>query len=115
MAYILDDMVAAQTELDQAQRRADDYDGNNPNKHRASLDLARLELQLIISDLQQRNIIPKPEPTEKQRLSQALDNKFPNARKTRTSFLGRACATGVELPSEKGSSPVTELRASACR
>ena len=80
MTYTVDDMVAAQAELDQAQQRVDDYDGNNPNKHRASLDRARLKLQLVVSDLQRRGIIPKPEPTAKQRLSQILDEKFPNAR-----------------------------------
>jgi hypothetical protein len=80
MTYTIDDMVAAQAEFDRAQQRVDDYDGNNPNKHRASLDLARLNLHLIVSDLQQHGVIPKPEPTEKQRLSRALDDKFPNAR-----------------------------------
>jgi hypothetical protein len=80
MAYTISDMVSAQAELDSAQRRADDYDGNNPDKHRASLDLARLKLQLIVSDLQRRGIVPKPEPTEERRLSQTLDEKFPNAR-----------------------------------
>jgi hypothetical protein len=80
MPYTVDDMVAAQAELDHARRRFDDYDGNNPNKHRASLDVARLKLQIIISDLQLRGVIPKPEPTEQQRLKQALDDKFPDAR-----------------------------------
>jgi hypothetical protein len=79
MPYTLDDMAAAQAELDDAQRRFDDYEGNNPNKHRAALRPARLRLDLIVSDLRQRGIIPTPEPTAKQRLDQALNKAFPNA------------------------------------
>jgi hypothetical protein len=42
-------MAAARAELDDAQRRFDDYDGNNPNKHRAALRSARLRLDVIVS------------------------------------------------------------------
>jgi hypothetical protein len=78
--YTLEHMAAAQAELDTAQRRFDNYDGNNPNKHRADLRRARLKLDLIVSDLQRQGVIPKPETTDKQRLEQQLDRLFPNAR-----------------------------------
>jgi hypothetical protein len=65
MPYTLDDMAAAQAELDDAQRRFDDYGGNNPNKHRAALSPARLRLDLIVSDLRQRGISRRrPEATQ---------------------------------------------------
>jgi hypothetical protein len=80
MVYTLDDMATAQAELDDAQRRFDDYEGNNPNKHRAAVRQAQLKLDVIVSDLQRRGVIPKPEMTEKRRLEQTLDQNFPNAR-----------------------------------
>ena len=80
--YTVADMTAAQAYLDTAQRRFDDYDGNNPNKHRADLQRARRTLDAITSDLRRRDIIPTPpppEPTPKQKLNQTLDQTFPNA------------------------------------
>jgi hypothetical protein len=48
---------------------------NNPNRGRADLQRARSTLDVIVSDLRQRGIIP----TAKQRLDQALNKAFPNA------------------------------------
>jgi hypothetical protein len=52
---------------------------NNPNRGRAGLQHARLTLSVIVSDLQARGILPKPEPTAKQLLEKALDTALPNA------------------------------------
>lgn len=65
--FTVDDMAAAKASLETAQQRFDDYDGNNPNKHRADLHRARLSLDMIVSDLRQRGIIPTPEPSTKPR------------------------------------------------
>jgi hypothetical protein len=72
-------MVAAQTAVESAEARTENTRHNNPNRGRASLRHARLELSLIVMDLRQRGIIPTPEPTAKQRLDQALNKAFPNA------------------------------------
>ena len=79
MPYTRDDMAAAQLAVEAAERRTENTRHNNPNRGRADLQRARSTLDMIVSDLRQRGIIPTPEPTAKQRLDQALNKAFPNA------------------------------------
>jgi hypothetical protein len=77
--YTLEDMVAAQANVEWAEDHVANGRHNNPNRGRAGLKDARVRLSLITSDLQARGVIPKPEPTAKQLLERALDTAFPNA------------------------------------
>jgi hypothetical protein len=79
MTYTLDDMAAAQAAVEAAEQRTENTRHNNPNRGRADLRHARLELSPIVMDLRQRGIIPTPEPTAKQRRDHALNKAFPNA------------------------------------
>ena len=60
MPYTLDDMAAAQLAVEAAERRTENNRQNNPNRGRADLQRARSTLDMIVSDLRQRGIIPTP-------------------------------------------------------
>jgi len=77
-SYTLADLASAQDALEAALSRTENTRHNNPNRGRAALSHARLVLSDITADLQQRGVIPKPEPSAKQLRDQALDQAFPN-------------------------------------
>jgi parvulin-like peptidyl-prolyl isomerase len=76
--YTLADLASAQAAATAAEDHVANTRHNNPNRGRAGLQHARLTLSVIVSDLQARGILPKPEPTAKQLLEKALDTALPN-------------------------------------
>ena len=83
MPYTLDDMAAAQLAVEAAERRTENNRQNNPNRGRADLQRARSTLDMIVSDLRQRGIIPTPEPTAKQRLESSPQQSLSERAKPR--------------------------------
>jgi hypothetical protein len=78
--YTLADLAEAEARYADAKARVDNYDGNNPNRGRSDLRHASDHLTLVTLYLRAQGDLPKPEPTPKQRLEQALDAAFPQAR-----------------------------------
>ncbi|MBK0398490.1 hypothetical protein H0I76_04760 [Limibaculum sp. M0105] len=74
--YTIEDLKAARDELRQWEERSDRYDGNNPDKYRSDIRLARSKVRLIEGHLKRAGQIAL---TEKEALEQALDHAFPNA------------------------------------
>jgi hypothetical protein len=82
MSYTLDDLKRAKDNLAHLAAQWDSYNGNNPNKYRAKIDTARLEVSIIESHLRANGTLPPPPPkplTEKELLDKELDEAFPNA------------------------------------
>src|SRR5689334_4498196 len=75
--YTVDDLERARAALASAERRLEDYDGNNPNKHRAALADAREQAYTVERALKRARLIPL---TPHDELELALDEKYPNAR-----------------------------------
>jgi hypothetical protein len=74
--HTLDDYATAKAELESAQRRWENYDGNNPDKHSTSVTYARVKLGEIEDDLKNRGLLPR---SEKEQLESRLDSAFPGA------------------------------------
>lgn len=74
--YSVDDLGKARAALANAERRLDDYDGDNPNKHRTGVADAREHAYTVERELKRARLIPL---TPHDELEQALDAKFPNA------------------------------------
>jgi hypothetical protein len=75
--YTNEDLEHAKAELAEWQRRFDDYTGNNPNKHQASIRAARRKVREIEAALKESGIIPM---ADDEKLASTLDRLFPNAR-----------------------------------
>lgn len=74
--YTLDDLQAATADLESAERRWKNYDGNNPNKLRSSVTDARVKVREIEADLKARGLLARSESEE---LAHRIDQAFPNA------------------------------------
>jgi hypothetical protein len=74
--HTLDELQAAKAALESAERRLDNYDGNNPNKYRSSVTDARVKVREIEADLKARSLLPRSEGEE---LAHRIDQAFPNA------------------------------------
>lgn len=84
MSYTLVDVKRAKEHLAHLEERWTSYSGNNPNKYRAAIESARLEVSLIESHLRADGTLPPVSPrplTEKELLDKELDEAFPNAQK----------------------------------
>jgi len=74
--HTLEDLQAARAALESAERRWENYDGNNPNKHRSSVTQARVKVREIEADLKGRGLSPRSEHEE---LTHRIEQAFPNA------------------------------------
>ncbi|MBU9486696.1 MULTISPECIES: hypothetical protein [Burkholderia cepacia complex] len=74
--YTVEDLERARADLASAERRLDDYDGNNPNKHRTQVAEAREHLYMVERALKRARLIPL---TPHDELELALDEKYPGA------------------------------------
>ncbi|HCJ7274148.1 TPA: hypothetical protein NVH30_003823 [Vibrio cholerae] len=74
--YTLEDLRAAQAELDLWQGRWDRYDGNNPNKYQADIRNAQSRVRSITESLKASGML---ERSEQENLEVRLDRQFPNA------------------------------------
>lgn len=74
--YTLDDLQVATADLESAERRRENYDGNNPNKRRSSVTDARVKVREIEADLKARGLLARSESEE---LAHRIDQAFPNA------------------------------------
>ncbi|EKC5521520.1 TPA: hypothetical protein ACPVW6_004210 [Vibrio parahaemolyticus] len=74
--YTLEDLRAAQEELDLWQGRWDRYDGNNPNKYQADIRNAQSRVRSITESLKASGVL---ERSEQENLEVRLDRQFPNA------------------------------------
>lgn len=57
--YTLEDLQAARADLERWQGRWENYSGNNPDKYRADIKLARAKVELIEADLKVRGLLPQ--------------------------------------------------------
>lgn len=73
----LDDLKAAQAELEAMSARLDNYDGGNPNKHVTSVRLAREKVNRLTRELKASGLV---ERTEQEKFEARLDAAFPSAR-----------------------------------
>ncbi|CAK2039539.1 conserved hypothetical protein [Vibrio crassostreae] len=74
--YTLEDLQAAQTELELWEGRWERYDGNNPNKYQADIKNARSLVRNITESLKDIGLL---ERNEQENLDARLDKEFPNA------------------------------------
>ncbi|HHF3171018.1 TPA: hypothetical protein ACPJ1O_004398 [Vibrio diabolicus] len=74
--YTLEDLRAAQEELDLWQGRWDRYGGNNPNKYQADIRNAQRRVRSITESLKASGVL---ERSEQENLEVRLDREFPNA------------------------------------
>jgi hypothetical protein len=74
--HTLDDLSTAKATLEALERRSDNYDGNNPDKYRASIADARVAVHTIESELKNRGLLPR---SAKEELEHRLNLAFPNA------------------------------------
>lgn len=77
MAYTIDDLEQATAALALLQKRWENYDGNNPNKYRASIADAQARVATIEASLKASGEIPL---TDHEVLERDLDRAFPEAR-----------------------------------
>ncbi|KVL93083.1 hypothetical protein [Burkholderia stagnalis] len=85
--YTVDDLERARAALASAERRLDDYDGNNPNKHRTAVAEAREHAYTVERALKRARLISL---TPHDELELALDEKYPSARsKTTAEYEGK--------------------------
>lgn len=77
MTYTLEDLEQARAELRAHSDRFDRYSGNNPNKYRSDIDMARMQVELIESSLKASGVLPK---SEQELLEERIDAAFPKAR-----------------------------------
>lgn len=81
------ELEAAEKELTIAENRWENYDGNNPNKHRAALSDAMAKVSTLRQALKATGELPL---TEHEKLEQKLDGLYPNAQsKQIVEFEGR--------------------------
>ena len=74
--YTLEDLKKAESDLQDWQRRSDNYDGNNPNKYDSSLKQARAMVRMIKDQLKADGLLSM---SESEQLSARLDAAFPYA------------------------------------
>lgn len=74
--HTLDDLQAAKAALESAERRLENYDGNNPNKYRSSVTDARVKVREIEADLKARGVLAR---SESEGLAHRIDQAYPNA------------------------------------
>lgn len=74
--YTLDELRAAKAALESAERRWENYDGNNPNKYRSGLTDARVQVREIEVNLKARGLLPR---SEREELAHRIDQAFPDA------------------------------------
>lgn len=74
--HTLESHAVAKAALEAAERRWENYDGNNPNKHRAAVQSCRAELGAIEAELKARGILPR---TEKEERDARITAAFPSA------------------------------------
>ena len=72
----IEDLEAARANLKKAVDRWENYDGNNPNKHRAAVADARVVVHEIEAQLKAAGVI---ELSDQEKLFKALDERFPDA------------------------------------
>lgn len=77
MTYTIEDLEAAKAELERYEKSWENYDGNNPNKYKASIADCRAKTALILADLKARGAIPL---TDQEQLEKTLDQLHPDAR-----------------------------------
>ncbi|WP_080412263.1 hypothetical protein [Burkholderia ubonensis] len=75
--YSVDDLETARAALANAERLLDNYDGNNPNKHRTAVAAAREHAYRVELSLKRARLIPL---TPHDELELALDEMYPSAR-----------------------------------
>lgn len=81
------ELEAAEKEFTIAENRWENYDGNNPNKHRAALSDAMARVSTLRQALKATGELPL---TEHEKLEQQLDGLYPNAQsKQIVEFEGR--------------------------
>jgi hypothetical protein len=76
MIYTLEDLRAAQAELDSLNRRSDNYSGNNPDKYRTSIGEAGAKVRAIEAELKRTGLL---ERSPQEQLEHELDVAFPKA------------------------------------
>ncbi|BEE04785.1 MULTISPECIES: hypothetical protein [Aeromonas] len=74
--YTLEDLKKAESDLQDWQRRSDNYDGNNPNKYDSSLKQAKAMVRMIKDQLKADGLLSM---SESEQLSARLDAAFPYA------------------------------------
>ena len=77
MTYTLEDLEQARAELQKHSDRFDRYSGNNPNKYRSDIDMAKMNVEVIVSSLKASGVLPK---SEQELLDERIDAAFPKAR-----------------------------------
>ena len=76
MTYTIEDLEAAKAELELYEKRWENYDGNNPDKYRASIADCRAKVAIILADLKASGAIPL---TDHEQLEKTLDRLHPDA------------------------------------
>ena len=85
--YTVDDLERARAAVANVERRLDDYDGNNPNKHRTEVAEAREHAYRVERALKRERLIPL---TPHDEVELALDEKYPRAgSKTTVEYEGK--------------------------
>ena len=75
--YTLADLEKAKAELASWEEKWDRYSGNNPNKFQSNIKSARSKVRIITESLKSDG---KIERSDKEKLEQALNQAYPNAR-----------------------------------
>lgn len=70
----LEDLAAAQAQLDRLEEAWERYDGNNPDKYRGSMRQARLRVEALTHALQAAGVLSL---NEHEALQRRLDDAFP--------------------------------------
>lgn len=75
--YTIDDLNKAQEELNDLNRRWENYSGNNPDKYQSDIKIARSNVRSIMNYLKSTGVL---EMTPHETLNTELNRAFPNAR-----------------------------------
>jgi len=75
--HTLEDLDKVRAELRDWEDRFDRYSGNNPDKYKSDIRLARQKVRLIETALKDSGVLPL---SDQEKLEKELDGKFPNAR-----------------------------------